>query len=121
LRVFVSSTLGELAECVARLVRGERDGEDRGERRQRTVDQADHRGLCPLEQERSLMALSASRGNDGCHVIDAANRAARRRRLREASSTWSWRMRRPVQVLRWEHPEMGPLPGRRRPESQRGG
>jgi hypothetical protein len=38
-------------ERVARLVRGERDGEDRGECRQRTVEQARHRRLRPLEQE----------------------------------------------------------------------
>ena len=108
-------------ECVARLVRGERDGEDRGECRQRTVDQADHRGLRSLEQERSLVAPFASCGNDGVHVTDAANQVACRRPLREASSAWSARMRRPVQVLRWEHSDMGPLRGRRGPGSQRGG
>jgi hypothetical protein len=34
-----------------RLAGGQRDGEDRRERRQRAVDQADHRGLRPLEQK----------------------------------------------------------------------
>jgi hypothetical protein len=38
-------------ERVVRLVRGERDREDRGECRQRTVDQARHRRLRPLEEE----------------------------------------------------------------------
>ena len=65
-------------ERVARLVRGERDGEDRGECRQRAVDQAGHRRLCPLEQERSLIALSGSgaglagRGKCRLHDTDAA-------------------------------------------------
>jgi hypothetical protein len=45
-------------ERVARLVCGERGGEDRGECRQRAVDQAGYRRLCSLEQERSLVALS---------------------------------------------------------------
>ena len=54
-------------ERVARLVRGERDGEDRGERRQRAVDQAGHRRLRPLEQERPLVALPA-RACYGAHA-----------------------------------------------------
>src|SRR5712691_1015362 len=38
-------------EGVMRLVSGERDGEDRRQRRERSVDQADHRRLDTLEQE----------------------------------------------------------------------
>jgi hypothetical protein len=39
-------------------VGGKRDGEDRRQRRQRTVDQTSHRGLHALKQERLLNALS---------------------------------------------------------------
>src|ERR1022692_856207 len=43
-------------ERIPRLVGGERDGEDRRERRQRAVGQAGHRRLRALEQERPLIA-----------------------------------------------------------------
>src|SRR5438094_8709758 len=38
-------------EGVVRLVRHDRDGEDRCERGERSVDQSDHRGLDALEKE----------------------------------------------------------------------
>ena len=41
-------------EGVVRLVRRERDGEDRRQRRERAVDQPDHRRLDALEEERLL-------------------------------------------------------------------
>jgi hypothetical protein len=41
-----------------RTVGGKRDGEDRRQRRQRTVDQTGHRGLHALKQERLFNALS---------------------------------------------------------------
>ena len=42
-----------------RLVRRERDGEDRRERRERAVDQPDHRRLDALEEERLLVGHSS--------------------------------------------------------------
>src|SRR5580700_4334976 len=61
-----------------RLMRGEGDGEDRGECRQRTVDQARHRRLRSREQERSSVAPVipvvglTDRGKYRCHATDAA-------------------------------------------------